>query len=90
MVNKYFVIREEVIDVFHEKYYIPTREKMSFHISCVSTLCSMKYGKSRSDCFQGSASKNIYKAKKYYSEKKAKQQVYKYRINIGVEIDNYQ
>ena len=24
MVNKFYVIHEEVIDVFHEKYYIPT------------------------------------------------------------------
>ena len=30
MVNKCFVLRKEVINVFHEKYYIPTIEKLFF------------------------------------------------------------
>ena len=32
MVNKCFVIQEEIIDVFYEKNYILTIEKLSFHI----------------------------------------------------------
>ena len=33
MEKKYFSRREEVIDVFHEKNYIPTIEKLSFHLA---------------------------------------------------------
>ena len=44
MVNKCFFIHEEVIDVFHEKYYIPTIEKMLFHIAHVRILSSMGGG----------------------------------------------
>ena len=41
MVNKFFVIHEEVIDVFHNKVYIPTIEKFSFYITHVRILGSM-------------------------------------------------
>ena len=36
MVRKYFVLREEVIDFFHGKYYIPTIEKLSLCLDCVN------------------------------------------------------
>ena len=37
-VKKCFVIHEGVINVFHEKYYIPTIEKLSFHLDRVRIL----------------------------------------------------
>ena len=51
-----FVPHEEVID---EKYYIPTIEKVSFHLGHVRILGSMEYGNTRNDCFHDNAS-NIY------------------------------
>ena len=41
MVKKCFILHEEVIDIFHEKYYIPTIQKMSFHIVNVRIFFSM-------------------------------------------------
>ena len=90
MLNKCSVIHKEVIDIFHEFFYIPTIEKLSFHLSHVSILGSMEYGKTRNDCFRANASKKYIKFKNDYVEKPAKRPVYKYRVNIGVEIENYQ
>ena len=39
MVKKVFVLHEGVIDLFHEKYRIPTIEKLLFHIAHISILC---------------------------------------------------
>ena len=36
MVKKCFVLHEEVIDVSHEIFYIPTIEKLSFHLAHIS------------------------------------------------------
>ena len=47
MVKKVFVIHKEVMDVFHGNSYIPTMEKISFHIFCVRIIGSMKCGKTR-------------------------------------------
>ena len=44
MAKKCFVIHEEVIDIFHDKMYIPTIEKLSFHIAHVRIIGSMEYG----------------------------------------------
>ena len=52
MANKCFVFHEEVIDVFHNKFYIPTREKLSFFLSHVSIIGSMECGRTRNDYFQ--------------------------------------
>ena len=49
MVNKCFVLYEEVIDLFHEKYYIPTIEKLSIYLACVIILGSMEFGNTRND-----------------------------------------
>ena len=38
MVKKCYVLHEEVIDVFHEKFYIPKIEKLSFHIAHVRII----------------------------------------------------
>ena len=49
MVNKCFVFHEEVIDVFYAKYYIPTIEKLLFHLAHVRILGLMECGKTRND-----------------------------------------
>ena len=83
MVKKCFVLHEEVIDVFHEKYHIPTLEKLPFHLNHARILGYMERGKTRNDFFHGNASNIYIKLKNYYAEKSAKQPVYKYRVNIG-------
>ena len=59
MVKKHFVIHEEVIDVFHEKSYIPKIEKLSFYLTHVKILGSMEYGNTRYDYFRDNALKAI-------------------------------
>ena len=51
MANEYFVLHEEVIDVFHEKIYIPTIEKLSFNLSYDRIIGSMECGNTRNDCY---------------------------------------
>ena len=51
-VKKCFVLHEEVIDYFHNNFYIPTTEKFSFHLSHVEIIRSMEYGKTRCDLFK--------------------------------------
>ena len=63
MVKKFFVIREEVIYAFHEKHYIPTIEKLSYHLVHVIILGSMEYFKTINDFFHANASKNNIKFK---------------------------
>ena len=41
MVKKCSVLHEEVIDVFHKIYYIPTIEQSSFHLAHVRIIGSM-------------------------------------------------
>ena len=50
---------QEVIDVFHVFFNIPTIEKLSFHLSHVSILGSMKCGKTRNDFLTLMHQKNI-------------------------------
>ena len=45
MVKKCFVLQKEVIDVFHENIYIPTIEKLSFHIDHGSLLVQWNAGR---------------------------------------------
>ena len=47
MANKCFVLHEEVIDVFHEKNYITTIEKLSINLAHVRIIGSMEFGKNR-------------------------------------------
>ena len=49
MAKKCFVLHEEVIDVFHEFFYIPTIEKLSFHLAHVRIIGSMECGKTIND-----------------------------------------
>ena len=55
MVKKCFVIHKEVIDLFHDKFYIPTIEKLPFHIAYVKILGSMECDNTRNDCFRYNA-----------------------------------
>ena len=59
MVKKCFVLHEEVIDAFHEKYYIPTIEFSLFHLDQARILSSMECGKTINDCFRANASKTL-------------------------------
>ena len=81
MAKKGFVLHEEVIDVFHEKYYIPTIEKVSFHLAHVRILGSMEYGKTRNDCFHG----NTLKILNFFKILCRKMQQNKRYINDGVQ-----
>ena len=47
MVKKYFALHKKVIDVFHDFFYIPTIEKLSFLLAHVRIIGSMEYGKTR-------------------------------------------
>ena len=60
IVKKCFFLHEEVVEVFHKYVYIPTIEKLSFHLAHVRILGSMEYGKNINDCFCANASKKIY------------------------------
>ena len=64
MVNICFVLHEEVIDVFHENNYIPTIEKLSFHLVRVRILCSIEFENTRHIYFQNNATKKYRETKK--------------------------
>ena len=51
MMKKCFVFHEEVIYFFNEFFYIPTIEKMSFHLAHVRIIGSIVYSKTRNDFF---------------------------------------
>ena len=71
MVNYCSVFHDEVIDVFH-KNYIPTIEKLSFHIDLVRTLGSMKCRNTKNCYSHDNVSiMNLY-LNKYYAEKFSK------------------
>ena len=65
MVNKSFVIHEEVIDIFHENFHIPTIEKLSFYLGRFRIVGSMECEKTRNDCFHNNVPKNNIELKKY-------------------------
>ena len=60
MLNNVF-LHKKVIDDFHNKSYIPTIEKLSFHLARVRILGSMECGKTR--IVFVIIHKNIYKVK---------------------------
>ena len=88
--KKYFALQEEFIDVFYDKFYISTIKKLSFHISRFSIIGSMEFRKTINDCFHDNASNINIKLNNGCENNSAKQLVYKYKVNIGVEIENYQ
>ena len=59
MAKKCFLLIQEVIDVFHEKSYIPTIEKLSFHLTSVRIIGSMEFGKTRNNVFHDNGLKKI-------------------------------
>ena len=61
------VLHEEVIDYFHNHFYIPTIEKILFNLAHEKNLGSMECGKTRYDPFK-EYEKNNMKLKKDYSE----------------------
>ena len=63
MVKKCFVLHEEVINLFHNKFRIPTIEKLPFHLACVRIIGSMDCGKTGNMFLHGNAFKNKYKVK---------------------------
>ena len=54
MGNKYFVLDEEVINVFHERKK-PTIEKLSFHLAHFRILGSMECGRTINDFLHDNA-----------------------------------
>ena len=72
MIQKCFVLREEVIYVFHENKYIPTIEKLSFSLVHVKIIGSMECGKTKNDYLHDNASNNFIKLIKDYAEKLSK------------------
>ena len=57
-VKKCFVLYKEVIDVFHNKSYIPAIENLSLHLAHVRIVGSMEYGKTTNKYFNRSSLKN--------------------------------
>ena len=89
IVKKYFSFMRKLYMSFMI-FLVPTIEKLSFHLSHVRILGSMEWGKNRNYCFRDNASKNNIKLKIIMQKNSEKSPVQKYRVNIGVEIDNYQ
>ena len=75
-----FVLHEEVIDVFHNKLYTTTIEKLSFHLACVRILGSMECGNTRNNYFRENSWINNLRLKKDYAEKFSK--------TTGIEIQS--
>ena len=71
---------EEIIDFFDEFFYIPTIEKLSFHLAHVRIIGSIECGKTINYCFHDNESKENINLEKYYSEKSSKKS--------GIEIQN--
>ena len=63
MAKKCFVVHEEVINVFHEKIYTPTIEKVSFHLDRVRIIGSVEFGKTKNGYSHDRTSKDIYEVK---------------------------
>ena len=86
MAKKCFVLHEEVIDIFHDKCYFPTIEKLSFHLAHVRIIGSMERGKTENYCFHDNTLRKIWG--NIMQKNSAKRPVYKYKVNISVKIDN--
>ena len=50
--EKRFVIHEDGIDVFHNKFDIPTMGNLSFQLSHVRIIGTMEFGKTRNENFR--------------------------------------
>ena len=87
--EKYFFLHEVVIDVFYDKFYIHTMEKMSFHIDHVSILCSMEFGNTvPSQCIKNTVELNKYYAEKFSETSGVEIQRQHWGGNIQLSIEN--
>ena len=77
MENKSFFLHEEVIDVFHKKIHIPRMEILSFNLSCVGILGSIKCGKTKNKHFQVNPGTKFLKLNNDYAVNSGKQLVQK-------------
>ena len=75
MVKKCFVVHEEVIDVFNEKYYILTIEKIRLVLLLSGFVVQWNVRRLEIICFLDKASNVYIKFKKDYAENSAKQPV---------------
>ena len=83
MTNKSFVLHKEVIDIFHNKCYIPTIEKCHLILLMLGFLVQWN-GRIPEMIFRDNST-NIHINKRYIKQKNsAKQLVYKYKFKIGV------
>ena len=57
-----FFLREEVIDVFHNKFYIPTIDDLTINIAYIRIISSMECGNTINDSFRENLRK-AFKAK---------------------------
>ena len=57
MVKKYFVLREEFLDVFYKKIYIPTIGKLPFYLDHIGIIGSIECGDNRNYFLHDHASK---------------------------------
>ena len=77
--TKCFVHHEEDIDIFHDKFYIPTIENCHFIFIVLGLLVQWNLGRLKL-IFHDNAPKNNIRLKKDYAEKFIK--------NIGIEIQS--
>ena len=68
------------MDIFHDKIYISTIEKLSFHLAQVRIIFSIKCGKNINYCLYDNATKHNIQFKIYYAEKLIK--------TTGIEIQS--
>ena len=89
MGTKGFVLHEKVINVFHNKFYIPAIYFCSFNLCNVRILASSECGKLEMILSMKIDRKNS-NLKKRHKEKFSEKLVYKYKIRIGMETGSYQ
>ena len=90
MAKHFWFFTRELLMSFLKYIYIPTTEKLSFHIAHVRILGSIKSGKTRNDFFHNTASKNNINLKKDYAEKFSKKTGIEIQSQYWKEIGNYQ
>ena len=71
MVKKSFVLHEKVIDVFYNKFYIPTIKNCHLILLLLGLIVQWNVGR-KEIIFHDKASKNNIKLNKYHAENSAK------------------
>ena len=89
MVNKCFVLNYKVKDIFNKKYFIPTIENCHFILLVSGFLVQRNVG--GIEMIVSTVIHQIYiQSLKDIVQKIQQITLWKYRVNIWVEIDNYQ